>query len=98
LLSTSFTAAAAAAAPSVICILVPYLLVLLTVHWLQWGLTIDSFLLRACTIYSPRGTAFAALARFGWSSLSLDDVLLGRRSLLQEAASSTLKVKKEGKM
>jgi hypothetical protein len=43
------------------------------------------------------GCCLAALARFGWSNLGLDDVLLGRQSLLREATSSTLKVKREGK-
>jgi hypothetical protein len=46
----------------------------------------------------PQGCCLAALARFGWSNLGLDDILLGRQSLLQEAASSTLKVKKGEKM
>jgi hypothetical protein len=39
----------------------------------------------------------AALARFGWSNLGSDDAFLERQCLLQEAASSTLKVKREGK-
>jgi hypothetical protein len=43
------------------------------------------------------GCCLIALARFGWSNLSLDDVLLERQSLLQEAVSSTLKVKIEEK-
>jgi hypothetical protein len=46
----------------------------------------------------PQGCCLAALARTGWSNLGLDDILLGRQSLLQEAASSTLKVKKRKKM
>jgi hypothetical protein len=42
----------------------------------------------------PLGCCLTALARFGWSNLGLDDIFLGRQSLLQEAASSTLKIKK----
>jgi hypothetical protein len=45
----------------------------------------------------PQGCYLAVLVRFGWFNLDLDDILLERQSLLQEAATSTLKIKKEGK-
>jgi hypothetical protein len=45
----------------------------------------------------PQGCCLAALGRFGWSNLGLDAIFLKRQSLVQEAASSTLKVKKEEK-
>jgi hypothetical protein len=48
-------------------------------------------------MHSSIDVCLAALARFGWSNLGLDDILLERRSLLHEAVSSTLKVKREGK-
>jgi hypothetical protein len=44
-----------------------------------------------------QGCWIAALARFGWSNLGLDDILLERRPLLQETTSSTQKVKRKGK-
>jgi hypothetical protein len=46
-------------------------------------------------MYSFR-CCLAALVRFGWSNLGLNDVLLGRRSF--EVDSSTLKVKREKKV
>jgi hypothetical protein len=44
-----------------------------------------------------QGCCLAVLVRFRLSNLGLDNVLLGRQTLLQEAASSTLKNKKGGK-
>jgi hypothetical protein len=44
-----------------------------------------------------QGCCLTVLAKFRWSNLSLDGVLLGMQSPLQKSASSTLKVKRERK-